>query len=362
MLFSRAIWTERLRPALTPRWVTITVPGALVLGGCLFIGMLAIFFTNNLFYFLVAMILGFVAISGVLSEVSIRGLDMRRTVPASVHALAPVLVTLEISNLKTRFPSYCLHVRDETLDGEAFLLHVPPGEVGCQRYQAIFRRRGAYTFGRASIHTAFPFGFFRKWAVFEGAESIVVLPIVRDLDFMFRSQAVGSGDFRTAFRGEGTNLYSVREYRWGDSSRLIHWKSTARLMEVMIKDLEREVSGRVTLELAGGFGARLEPAVALAASLCNLLTKRQIHFAVRCGTESTVTDGGPRHLDVALRLLALYSDEPCDSRDLVGKEEHILYLAAPGTRAPAGRHLLEVGPEWDWLLDPQAAPKRRLAG
>ncbi|MBI3890895.1 MAG: DUF58 domain-containing protein [Candidatus Wallbacteria bacterium] len=358
----RSLWTERLRPALTPRWVTITPYGLLILTACFVIGMLAIFFTNNLFYFLVAMLLGFVSISGVLSEISIRGLDMRRSVPANVHALSPVFVTIEVTNLKKRFPSFCLHVRDEALAGEAFLLHIGPREVGRQRYQAVFPKRGSYTFGSASISTAFPFGFFRKWAVFQGNDPVLILPIVRDLQFLFRSQALGSGDFRTAFRGEGANLYSVREYRWGDSSRLIHWKSTARQMEVMIKELEREVSGKVTLELAGGFGVHLEPAVSLAASLANLLTQRQIHYRLRSASWTTATDGGAKHLDAALRLLALYDDLPLAQAEPPQKEEHILLLAPAGARGRPGRQLLELGPDWDWLLDPQTERPRQVLG
>ncbi len=344
---------SRLSPVLKLKWISITASGFVLILGCFVIGMLAIVFTNNLFYLLVAMLLGFIAVSGFLSEWTIRGIDVRRYVPADTHALAPVFVSLEVRNLKKSFPSLCLLVKDRTYGGEAFMLQVHPGSSLKQRYLTRFDRRGLHSSGSLVASTTFPFGLFRKRADFDQDAEFLVLPPVRDLGIVLRSEALGSSDFRVAFKGDGTNIFSIRKYQWGDSKRLIHWKSTARLMEVMIKELEREVSGKVTLELDGGLGGRLEAAVALAASLSNHLEQRGVPYRVRAGQVSTAFDSGRRHLGVIFRMLALYDGEGGIPRDGVGKEEHVIRLVAPGCTAPENRRPIVVGPEWDWLLEPQ---------
>jgi uncharacterized protein (DUF58 family) len=349
-----------LRKALTPRWVAITGMGLAVLGACLAVGGMAIFFTNNLFYLLVAMLLGFVSVSGVLSELTVRGLALRRNVPEDVFARSPVLITVELTNLKRRFPSFCLNVKDEQRGGETFLLHVAAGRIGRQRYETRFPVRGPAVLGEATVSTTFPFGFFRKRASFKESAPFLVLPQVQDLTTVLRSQAVGSGDFHRAHKGEGTNLFGIREYRWGDSSRLIHWKSTARMTEVMIKELEREVSGSVTVELAGGFTDRLETAVSLAASLALYLESRQIRFRLRTGAGATPFDTGKRHLRGVLRSLALYQNQRIEEFALLRKEEHVLCLVPEEREVPPGRQAFPVGPEWDWLLLDEAPAWQEL--
>src|SRR3972149_65692 len=59
----------------------------------------------------------------------------------------------------------------------------------------------------------------------------------------------GWGGEREPRPGRGTDLYNLREYRWGDDPRLIHWKSTAKSGAVMVRELEAEAALSVRLVL-----------------------------------------------------------------------------------------------------------------
>jgi uncharacterized protein (DUF58 family) len=48
-------------------------------------------------------------------------------------------------------------------------------------------------------------------------------------------------------RGPGPELHDLRPFRVGDDTRLIHWKQSAKLDRQMVKELELEEGGRVTL-------------------------------------------------------------------------------------------------------------------
>lgn len=371
---------QYLKKVLAPKMVTVTASGLVVLLATLVIGGLAIYYTNNLFYLLVAMLLGFVSLSGILSEWTIRGLEASRSLPRKMVAGEPCQVAVRIKNKKSIMPSFCLRVTDHAPRKEVFFVKVDAGEVAELRYCLTPLHRGVHRWDALEVTTRFPFGFFLKRSLFRKAEEALVYPSIRPVDRPFRSLGLGSDHLHRAFRGEGTELYSVRDYREGDSSRNIHWKSTARLKQVMIKELEKEVTGVVTLELRPPFGPYLEEAVALAASLAYRVYQRAIELRIRTGAVETAFGASLGHLEEILALLALYSpgDEP-GTMD-VGtphSEEHLIVLVGPeSTWAPCrrGEEVVRVGPEWSWLLpqpegdlqagtseDVEADPHRRVA-
>src|SRR5207302_1700903 len=77
---------------------------------------------------------------------------------------------------------------------------------------------------------------------------------------------MGAGAAPARRRGRGSDVYNLREYRWGDDPRLIHWRSTAKVGALMVRELEADATmdTRIVLE---GAGARLEAGLSLAASL-----------------------------------------------------------------------------------------------
>jgi uncharacterized protein (DUF58 family) len=62
-------------------------------------------------------------------------------------------------------------------------------------------------------------------------------------------------------RGGGPDYLGIREYRQGDSMRHIHWPSTARLGELMVREFEREETRRlaVILDASADLGEAFTP-------------------------------------------------------------------------------------------------------
>lgn len=76
----------------------------------------------------------------------------------------------------------------------------------------------------------------------------------RKIDTLF------SGDYRSAFRGQGLAFESVREYTAGDDVRSIDWNVSARMNHLYVKEFseERELSVMLMVDLSGStdFGSR----------------------------------------------------------------------------------------------------------
>ena len=101
----------------------------------------------------------------------------------------------------------------------------------------------------------------------------------------------GSGDNRPrAFAIGSAEDVTVREYRRGDDLRRVHWRSSARVGELMVRREEQPWQSRATLFLDNrvrshrgqGIASSLEAAVSVAASIAVHLTHRG--FAVRLVT------------------------------------------------------------------------------
>src|SRR3954467_3879925 len=98
-----------LRP---PRRLQFTREGKYFVGITIGVGFAAINTGNNLLYLLLGMMLSLIIASGVLSELSLRDLEVTRQPPANLHARRPFLMGIGLKNHKRRLPSFSIEVED----------------------------------------------------------------------------------------------------------------------------------------------------------------------------------------------------------------------------------------------------------
>jgi uncharacterized protein (DUF58 family) len=100
--------------------------------------------------------------------------------------------------------------------------------------------RGRYSYGSAKAVLEDPFGLERAEVPLGGGGALLVYPRLVELDGIFSETGAHSPDGRRLLlrRPSGFELHSVREYEHGESLRKVHWRSTARRGQLMVKDLE----------------------------------------------------------------------------------------------------------------------------
>jgi uncharacterized protein (DUF58 family) len=100
--------------------------------------------------------------------------------------------------------------------------------------------RGRYPVEQAEIVIEDPFGLERISVELPTGASILVYPRLVDLDRLFSESSARTPEGRRLLmrRPTGFDLHSVREYEQGESLRRVHWPSTAKRGQLMVKELE----------------------------------------------------------------------------------------------------------------------------
>lgn len=311
MLARRVLRAARtlLRWLRPPRRLRFTRAGAVFTAATFAVGLATVNTGNNLLYLLLGAMLGFIALSGWLSEQVLRGLEVRRRLPRGVTAGQPARISYQIRNHKRRIPSFALEAGERGLAARAFVAAIEPGTAVTAKAEHTFARRGVYGLTDIVLATAFPFGLFRKERDLRLAGELVVWPRT---DRRVRApRPAGEGARRrgalpagaAGVRGEYRGL---REYRPGDDPRDVHWRSTARRGEPVIREYERD-EGRtlwVCLDLAGAPGEPADTAVEIAAALASRAHARGERLALVTSDITVEPGSGVLQLERVLDVLA----------------------------------------------------------
>jgi uncharacterized protein (DUF58 family) len=108
------------------------------------------------------------------------------------------------------------------------------------RYVLVQLRRGRYAFDDVHVEIADPFGLERVAVPLPAPGALLVYPRLVRLARLFSETGAHSHDGRRLLlrRQSGFELHGVREYAQGESLRRVHWRSTARRGQLMVKELE----------------------------------------------------------------------------------------------------------------------------
>lgn len=178
-------------------------------------------------------------------------------------------------------------------------------------------RRGHYRIDPMAIRTGDPFGLFQASASVGAGTSIVVYPAVDPLPMWRLPPALIEGSDSHAERThQSTPLVTgVRPYVTGDAFNRIHWKSSARQMELQVKEFDLEQTADLWLFLdldrAVHTGTEDEATIETAVRACASIaakasgSNRSIGFEAAGTRRIVVTaDRGPRQQQKILHLLA----------------------------------------------------------
>jgi uncharacterized protein (DUF58 family) len=286
----------RLRPGQIVRWYRASMPGpALAYLGILFILLVGSMMgraspaASNMLLLTFGMMAGPFVVNGSITFSMLRNAVARRRLPRHAVAAEPFTVDLRLENFSGFFSSWMMTVRD-TIQGlgqgagqewSAGSLFTRVGRMSSREslYQMAIGRRGRYRFGPLQITSRFPMGLVERSVVLEDYQELLVFPrigrVVRS-GSLHRAEQADLVHQPAARRGtHDDEFHALREFRPGDAPRAIHWKTTARRNELMVREFEQQRRSDLTVWLdlwlpanAGSLDRqRVELAVSVAATL-----------------------------------------------------------------------------------------------
>jgi uncharacterized protein (DUF58 family) len=188
------------------------------------------------------------------SRAMVRGLDVevfRRTHRVSQGQPLEGRVVIRSTLI---WPKVWLEIEDRaSVPGHQSKRIVTLGSHGVEawNYQTPTRRRGLYELGPVTVTARDPFGFFRLSRSFGQTETVLVYPNAPELPNFYIPPAnlPGEGRFRRRTHTVTPNVAGIRAYEPGDSNNRIHWPSTARTGDLMVKLFELDPASDIWLLL-----------------------------------------------------------------------------------------------------------------
>ena len=178
---------------------------------------------------------------------------LRQVRPPRVHAGGGSRVELSVRNLAGR-RSPVLAAKDPFDGGRRWarfnLAPLDAGETARAAYRLPTEQRGLFALGPLQISLTDPFGLATSTATAAPQTSLTVYPridVIRALPHSPGPDPNASATHPTALSLSGDDFYALREYQAGDDIRRVHWPSTARLDELMIRQDELPWQGRTTV-------------------------------------------------------------------------------------------------------------------
>lgn len=220
--------------------------------------------------------------------------------PARVPAGHTASVSIQLDNV-SRLPTGLLLAEDTVPysigSRPRFILdRIEPGGSRRLSYPIQPDHRGKYAIGPLHVRVADAFGLAKVGSTAAPPSTLVVTPAVTALPHTSLAGSwLGEGDARASTAAAaGEDDVVPRAYQDGDGLRRVHWRSTARYGELMVRREEQRWRNRAVLFLdtrLGGHGGRgpassFEYAVSAAASI-------GVHMAREEMDTEFVTDAGP---------------------------------------------------------------------
>jgi uncharacterized protein (DUF58 family) len=230
-----------------------TLRGWAALGAAFALGVLWIGFGERLllalaFFLLAAVVFGMFYVRSSAPRARLT----RQITPVQVHDGDRAIVQLSLLSGR-RLHSAIVEDVVHNLGTASFVAErVDENDPMTARYEVLCKPRGVYKVGPAIVKVRDPMALAESISAGRRADRLVVFPTVETLLGLpiVRGQDPNINSARANFsHSGGDDFFTLREYQRGDDLRRVHWPSSARRDDLMIKQLEMPWQSRALILL-----------------------------------------------------------------------------------------------------------------
>ncbi len=226
--------------------VKVNRAGLIFIAVTILLGVSAVNTGNNLLYMVVSSMLSFMLLSGLTSLYNLKGLSVILLPPKEVFAKRVETFRVILENTH-RLPKFLISL--ESPHGRTVLpLLVKKAEVSLPM---LFEKRGLYEEVIITVKTDFPVGLFSRYYQQVIKTRVVVFPepIPANISLFRGEEEQKAWESGKAAKVRGyEDISGIRDYA-GEPIKLIHWKASAKLAKLMVKEMQASTRTPVMLDL-----------------------------------------------------------------------------------------------------------------
>lgn len=237
------------------------------LEGWIYLAIIIVLFTGamltkqNTLLLVFSLMAGPFVINGWMTFGMLQAARVQRETPRRAMQGELFSVELQLRNSRPLFAIWMMTVRDEIVHGtESFMAtvlfsRVAPRTSQSGQYELRLAQRGRYRFGPMTCASRFPLGLVERSRIFSVKGEILIYPRVGRLKPNWRERLVGATELVSRTQPHHgvfhDDFNQLREFRAGDNPRAIHWRSTARRGELILREFQqnRQHTMAVVLDL-----------------------------------------------------------------------------------------------------------------
>jgi uncharacterized protein (DUF58 family) len=281
----------------------------------------------NLITLLACWMVTLVFVNYLLAFPQLRRVTAQRFFPESAFADTPFSFLLQVDNSATK-PATGISIHDSGPDHRTARFISKLAAKSCVTLAVTLEisRRGHYHFGNLALTTGYPWALVQLRKSLQEPADLVIFPKLGSLrrGRLRRYLAQHSptlGQARTFPRrhpGAQMEFHGLRTFRAGDSPRWIHWRTTARRGELMIREFEDLPNDHLVLVVdpCQNSTPMLERVLSMAATICwEWCRQKENRLALAVAGATPVVLIGNTGLELAKSMLeCLALTKPCSHR------------------------------------------------
>ena len=226
--------------------------------GFAYLGIMCVLFTGamltkqNTLLLVFAMMAGPFVVNGSLTFGMLKATRIARSAPRRAMAGELFGVEVTLTNRHPLLALWMMTVRDEivhaveALSVSVLFARVAPRTSQTGHYQLRLARRGRHKLGPLLVSSRFPLGLVERSRQFAEPGEVLVYPRIGRLNPHWKRHWVGAAELVARpqprpgiFHDE---FHRLREFRTGDNPRDIHWRTSARRGELILREYQQNRS------------------------------------------------------------------------------------------------------------------------
>jgi uncharacterized protein (DUF58 family) len=228
-----------------------------------------------------------------VSSAMVRRLRLTRRLPPYAFSGEPLPIDYTLENDRRWSAALALILSDEmvpddrSISGSSGLLpvvffpRVAGGARARIRWEGVAPKRGEYRFRSLELATRSPFGLLERKVAIGEPGHLIIYPSIGQLNRRWQQVHLEASETRRGSRHDRSiqqqEYHGLRDYRPGDSPRWIHWRTSARLGQPMVKEFEQQHEQDLAIlldpwlprtKVTSELREALEDAIKFAATVC----------------------------------------------------------------------------------------------